>query len=243
MSINRKADFLENQEKYQIKWAGYTSIIQGLILFVPLIVLGAAINWPESLGDPASVSLPRLLENEAAVRTGYVFYLIYSIIFLISISFLTELVFGKNNQLLVKIIIGFAIASVLARSIGIIRWLAPMYDLANLWKITEDQNQKDSISVVFEALNSYGGTIGEVLGVSIFAALSIFFLSIGNYKYKSLPAWFSVFGLVASIGLILTSLEIIGFDPGEIVITMGTTIIQLWFLFTGFWLLRKSIKK
>jgi len=242
MIQNKRVNFLEDQERTQVKWAGYTSIVQGLILFIPLIVLGAAINWPESLGDPASVALPRLLENESAVRTGYVFYLIYSIIFLISISFLTELVLGKNNQLLIKLIIGFAIASVLARSIGIIRWLVPMYDLANLWKITEDQNQKNSISVVFEALNSYGGTIGEVLGVSIFAALSIFFLAVGNYKNKSLPSWFSVFGLVAAIGLILTSLEIVGFDPGDVVITLGTTIVQLWFLFTGFWLVRQSRK-
>jgi hypothetical protein len=240
MATNNRINFLENQERSQVRWAGYTSIVQGLILFIPLIVLGAAINWPGTLGDPASVALPRLLENESAVRTGYVFYLIYSILFLISISFLTELVMGKNNQLLVKIIIGFAIASVLARCIGIIRWLALMYDLANIWKITEDQNQKNSISIVFEALNSYGGTIGEVLGVSIFASLSIFFLAVGNYKNKSLPTWFSIFGLVASIGLILTSLEIVGFDPGEVVITMGTTIVQLWFLFTGFWLIRQS---
>jgi hypothetical protein len=117
-----------------------------------------------------------------------------------------------------------------------------MYDLANLWKITEDQNQKNSISVVFEALNSYGGTIGEVLGVSIFASLSILFLVVGNYKSNSLPRWFSIFGLVAVIGLILSSLGIIGIDPGEFVITMGTTILQLWFLFTGIWLLRQSRK-
>jgi hypothetical protein len=242
MTSNKGANFLDGQDKNQVKWAGYTSIIQGLILFIPLIVLGAAINWPATLGDPASIALPRLLENESAVRTGYVFYLIYSILFLITISFFTEIVLGKNNKLLVKLIIGFAIASVLARCIGIIRWLAPMYDLANLWKITEDQDQKNSISVVFEALNSYGGTIGEVLGVSIFASLSILFLVVGNYKSNSLPRWFSIFGLVAVIGLILSSLGIIGIDPGEFVITMGTTILQLWFLFTGIWLLRQSRK-
>lgn len=242
MTINKNQIFLKDKEKSQIKWAGYTSLIQGLILFVPLFVLGAAINWPASLEDPASIALPRLLENESAVRTGYLFYLIYSIIFLITISFLTELVLGKNNQILVKIIIGFAVASVLARSIGIIRWLAPMYDLANLWKISEDENQRNAISVVFDALNSYGGTIGEVLGVSIFASLAIFLISIGNFLYKSLPKWFSFFGLISSIGLILTSLEIVGYDPGAAVITLGTTLVQLWFLFTGFWLLRQSQK-
>ena len=35
------------------RWAGGISLLQGLIIFVPMIVLGGAINWPESLSDPA----------------------------------------------------------------------------------------------------------------------------------------------------------------------------------------------
>ena len=47
------------------RWAGSMSILQGLLLFIPLTVLGAAIDWPGSLSDPADIALPRLLENEA----------------------------------------------------------------------------------------------------------------------------------------------------------------------------------
>ena len=46
-----------------------------------------------------------------------------------------------------------------------------MYDLADLWNGANTEEQRYTISTTFEALNSYGGTIGEVLGVSIFAAL------------------------------------------------------------------------
>jgi hypothetical protein len=56
--------------------------IEGLLIFVPLAVLGGAIGWPASLGDPAAVALPRLLENEGAVRFGYLVYLAYSVLFL-----------------------------------------------------------------------------------------------------------------------------------------------------------------
>ena len=68
------------------KWAGFASIVQGLLIFIPTFVLGAAINWPDSLDDPASVALPRLLENEGAVRAGYFAYLIYSILFATSLK-------------------------------------------------------------------------------------------------------------------------------------------------------------
>jgi hypothetical protein len=219
------------------RWAGFTSILQGLLIFIPTFVLGAAINWPDSLDDPASIALPRLLENEGAVRTGYFAYLVYSILFVVSIALLSELVFGKNAGILMRIVIALAIASALARSIGIIRWLVPMYDLADLWNGATTEEQRYTISATFDALNSYGGTIGEILGVSIFAALAILLLSIGNLRQKTLPNWFSVFGLISAVGLLWTSTEILGVNPGDSAIFLGTTIVQLWFLFIGLWLI------
>jgi len=199
------------------KWTGFASIVQGLLIFIPTFVLGAAINWPDSLDDPASVALPRLLENEGAVRAGYFAYLIYSILFAISMALLSEVVFGKNGGILMRIVIALAVASALARSIGIVRWLFPMF-------------------------NSYGGTIGEVLGVSLFAAIAILLLSIGNLKERTLPKWFSYFGLISAIGLLWTSVEMLGIDPGSTAIFLGTTLVQFWFLFIGVWLIFKSTR-
>lgn len=222
------------------KLAGYISILQGLLIFVPTIVLGAAIDWPDSLDDPAAVALPRLLENEGAVRAGYFAYLIYSILFAISIALLSEVVFGKNAGLLIRIIIALAIASALARSIGIIRWLIPMFDLAELWNGATTEEQRFAVSTTFESLNSYGGTIGEILGVSIFAAIAILLLSVGNLSQKSLPTWFSALGLIAAVGLFWTASEILGVNPGDTAIFLGTTIVQFWFLFIGIWLVLRG---
>lgn len=222
------------------RWASFVSILQGLLIFIPTFVLGAAIEWPDSLDDPASIALPRLLENEGAVRAGYFAYLIYSILFVVSIALLSDLVFGKNAGILMRIIIALAVASALARSIGIIRWLVPMYDLADLWKVSNTEEERYTISTTFEALNSYGGTIGEVLGVSIFAAIAILLLSIGNLREKTLPSWFSLLGLISAFGLLWTSIEILGIDPGDTAIFLGTTVVQIWFLITGIWLSVKA---
>jgi hypothetical protein len=46
-------------------------LVEGLLIFIPLTVLGSAINWPQSLGDPADKMLPLLVQNSAAVRFGY----------------------------------------------------------------------------------------------------------------------------------------------------------------------------
>ena len=225
------------------KWAGLTSIMQGLLIFIPTFVLGAAINWPDSLDDPASVALPRLLENEGAVRAGYFAYLIYSILFAISMALLSEVVFGKNGAILMRIVIALAVASALARSIGIVRWLFPMFDLAEISEGATTVEQQFTVSTTFETLNSYGGTIGEVLGVSLCAAIAILLLAIGNLKERTLPKWVSYFGIISAIGLLWTSVEMLGIDPGESAIFLGTTLVQFWFLFIGIWLLLKGKRR
>ena len=227
---------LDVASKGLARWAGSMSVLQGLLLFVPLFVLGAAINWPESLSDPADVALPRLLENEGAVRLGYVAYLIYSVLFAVTMILLVRYAKTRASIGLGSMITGFAIASTVARCIGIIRWLVPVPVLAELYAASTDEVERTAISVTFEALNSFGGTIGEVLGVSIFASISIGLFAIAALRTRALPLWIGAFGLVAALAVLATAVELLGMDASSLIF-LGTTIVQLWFLATGIWLL------
>lgn len=226
-----------NDSKSVRKWAGFFSLAQGLLLFIPLIVLGQAIDWPASLDDPASVALPRLLENESEVRLGYTAYLIYSILFAIAIYMIARMSKGRVVAALMTVIVGFAIASAVFRSIGIIRWLVPMPELATTWQSATTDQERYAISTTFELLNSYGGTMGEVLGVSIFASITILILCIASMKDRSMPTWLGVFGIFSAISLLATASVVLGIEPGELAIFLGTTMVQLWFLAIGLWLL------
>ncbi|TEX51724.1 MAG: hypothetical protein B7C55_04110 [Actinomycetales bacterium mxb001] len=221
------------------RWAGALSLVQGLLLFVPLTVLGAAINWPESLSDPAEIALPRILEQESGVRLGYVSYLIYSVLFAITMILLVRYAKSRKAMGLGSMITGFAIASTVARCIGIIRWLVPVPVLAELYAATADESERTAISVAFEALNSFGGTIGEALGVSIFAAISIGLFAIAVLKTKAMPAWLGIFGLIAALSILATAVELIGIDASTLIF-LGTTVVQLWFLAIGIWLLLRG---
>jgi hypothetical protein len=224
------------------RWAGGISILQGLIIFVPMIVLGSAINWPESLSDPAAIALPRLLDHEAAVRFGYIVYLIYSILFAVAVVLLLRYAQSRAVIALGALIAGFAAVSALARSIGIVRWLVPAPELAEAYAAAPDETERIAISVVFDSMNAYGGTIGEVLGVSIFAALSIGMLAIAAIKTRAFPLWIGVFGLIAAVGVLATSVELAGVDASSLIF-FGTTLVQLWFLSTGVWLLLRGSRQ
>ena len=240
MNSNPELTAERTTQDLPISGAGWSAIVQGLLLFVPLIVLGAAVEWPASLDDPASVALPRLLENEGAVRFGYAAYLLYSILFAVTIVLLARLVESNMVPGLRRLVIGFAIASAIARCIGIIRWLGPMPELAEEFSAASDDGQRYAVARVYDALNSFGGTIGEVLGVGLFAAIAIGLLSAGMLKSEAIPRWLGIWSVVAAVAVAINAVELFGVDLG-VLLTVAVTVVQLWFLAVGIWLLaRKS---
>jgi len=222
---------------------GVLSLVQGLLILIPTIVLGQAIGWPGSLGDPAPVALPRLLEHASAVRLGYGAYLLLSMLFVVTITILARLSRGQTMASLMPFIVSFAMASTMFRTIGIIRWLIPMPQLATSWASATTDQERYAISVAFDMLNAYGGTIGEVLGVSLFAAIALVLLCFAAFKDRLFPTWLVGFGMIATLALIATTSEIVGIDPGAIVAVLSTTLIQFWFMAVGVWLLIRSTKQ
>jgi len=225
-----------------VRAAGFTAVLQGLLIFVPTFVLGAAIGWPGSLDDPASIALPRLADNEGAVQLGYGSYLLYSVLFAVTITLIARLVEHDLTKGLRRLVIGFAVASALARSIGIVRWLAPMPELANAYNQAGDDAQRHTVSTVYDTLNSFGGTIGEALGVGLFAAISIGLLSVGLLRSAAIPRWAAMWGVLSAIALAVSVVEMFGVDAGPL-LTVTVTTAQLWFLAFGVWLFARGTQR
>lgn len=226
----------ENSTK-RLRLTGLLSLVQGLLILVPTIILGQAIGWPATLDDPASEALPRLLEHEGSVRIGYAAYLLMSILFMVTVAMVAKLSNGKTMNSLMGLIVGFAVASTVARSFGIIRWLYPAPELAIVWESASKEQERFAISTVFDLMNSYGGTIGEVLGVALFAAAAVLLLCIAWIKDNSMPKWLVGFGLLAVLSLLATASGIFGIEPDFIVVFLGTTVIQFFFMALGLRLL------
>lgn len=198
------------------------SILVGLLLFVPVFVLGAAIGWPASLDEPATTVMPMILDQEVSVRIGYLIYLAYSVLFFPVVALVGRVI---GDTPVTRVATVFAAMSALARSIGIIRWLSVLPAIAAAFATSPDV----ALPAVFDAINSFGGAIGELLGVSLFAAASIGLTSWAILRSSALPSWLGAFGLVVTAALLLPWLEIFGLDLGA-VITVSTSLLQLWFL-------------
>ncbi len=221
-------------EKSLYRAAGWVLILESLLMFVPIAILGHAINWPQSLSEPAAVVLPLLTQKAIEVRLGYLIYLVYSILFwLVALLTVRVVSNGEPESIWLRLATGFGVASMIARCLGIIRWLVAMPALAILYvnPATSTQN-REAIAVVYRVLNDYAGTIGEVLGVSLFAALWLAIVSLTILRTNVLPQWIGFLGLFSATLLVVQLAELFGVDLGAF-ISMSVGFLQLWFLLTG----------
>jgi hypothetical protein len=221
-------------EKSLYQTVGWVLIFEGLLMFVPIAILGRAINWPQSLSEPASVVLPLLTQKAVEVRLGYFIYLVYSVLFwLVAVLTIRIVNNGKPESIWLRLAMGFGIASTIARCLGIIRWLVAMPALATLYMNPATSTQtREMISVVYHVLNDYAGAIGEVLGVSLFAALWLAILSLKILRTNVLPHWIGFLGLFSATLLAIQLAELFGVDLGAF-ISVSVGFLQLWFLLTG----------
>ncbi|MBI1298851.1 DUF4386 family protein [bacterium] len=211
---------------------GILLLVEAFLIFVPTIILGGAIDWPNNLDLPASVNLPLVISESTAVRSGYFVYLIYSVLFW-PVALLTARVVAGSDQLppLLRIAAGFGVISALARTIGIVRWLSAMPVLATLYVDGTPETQA-VVSVVYDAVNAYGGTIGEALGVGLFAGMWMLLIAVAMLRSTEFPRWLGLFGLMAALAVTLQSTEMLGADLGGLIVVL-VAVLHLWLMAAG----------
>lgn len=205
-------------------------LVEFLLIFAPLIILGGAINWPASLDEPASVNLPLILEQAGAVKLGYFLYLIYSLLIIPVALVISRIVGGQEQNMLLQIANGFAIGSAVLRVLGIIRWLIPMPLLAQVYiDPATTAATRETVTIMYDMLNAYAGSVGEVLGVGLFAALWVTATAVVILRDGSLPRWVGGYGLLTAVALMAGLLEIINIDAGAM-LTVNVTMLHFWWL-------------
>ena len=226
---------MENHKQGNRAILGVTAfllVLEFVLQTVALVVLGAAIDWPASLDEPAGVNLPLIAEQRGAVILGYGSYLLYSVLIL-PLAFLLYRVLterGAPASPLLAIAVGFGVVSALARSLGIVRWLFMMPVLAGIYlDPNAGETTRETVSVTYEAFNAYAGGVGEILGVGLFGAALFGLVSVGLVRSARFPSWIGYAGLVVAALLSAGVLEIFGIDVGPF-LAVSVSALQLWML-------------
>lgn len=221
---------------------GALLLAQFAIFLVALVTLGRAINWPASLDQPASVVLPLIREQRGPVALGYTSYLL-SALLLVPIALLLRRVLDTGmgalfgSVLAVSAAIGAA-AGVL-KILGIVRWLVVMPFLADSYvDPAASATARETVMIVYNALNKYAGGIGEMLGVVLFSGVWTLLVAVVLLRSTTLPRWLGWFGLVAGVVVTAGFVEVFGVTIDGLYLTVSGVIWQLWMIALGVALLR-----
>lgn len=225
-----------------LRWTAALLILEPVLMSLAFFVLSAAINWPASLGEPASVNLPLITEEHGAVVLGYSAYLLYSLLIL-PLSILLYYVLkerGSSSPLLV-IAAAVGVVSAVARSLGIVRWLFVMPFLAEIYlDPSSSAATRDAVSVAYVAFNEYAGGVGELFGVSLTGALWVGLVSIALLRSGRFPKWLGILGLLAGALLLPGLLSVVGIDVGALFAVIGGNVLLAWMLALAVVLLLKA---
>lgn len=215
---------------------GTLLIVDALLAFAPVAILGAAIGWPASLSKSAGEQLAAVHAHPGAVMAGYGLYLLYSLLIAPALVALAARVFAGSGGLqrpLAATVVVFAALSALARAIGILRWLTVMPVLAGA-HAAAGPAERAHIELVFRAITAYGGGIGEVLGVSLLMAIALGLLSLGAWLSRGLPRVLAGAGVMTTTALAALSLPAFG---GPVVVPVAAAVsgLSLWMIAVGVW--------
>lgn len=218
-------------QRMSVFLAGLLVLVQAFLIFVPMVILGGAIDWPASLDFPPSKVLPLIAANLQDVRLGYGVYLIYSVMWAVMgtvIAWLAVRRAGTFGPALMLAVV-LASASALARAIGIIRWLTASTALGDAH--AAPGADRPAIEAVQLAVNAWGGAIGENLGVAIFAGAWTLVMALLILRHGGLPRWLGFVAIPVGMIVMLPALEMFGISLVSVVIS--TSVMHMWLLLIG----------
>lgn len=219
---------MDTSQRYLL---GGLLIVTAIISFLPIAILGPAIGWPASLRLPAAQQLTAIAGAPAAVTFGYAVYLLYSILILPVMVLLAWRTSGSLARPIAVMVVTLAAISVLARSIGILRWLTAMPAMAKQHAVA-DPAGKQVLEAIFTTVTTYGGSIGELLGVSLFMSLSLGLAMVAAWTARTLPRWLAALGMLSALILLCLFLPTIGIAI-QVPIAVAATMLAVWMVLAG----------
>ncbi|MCA3218951.1 MAG: DUF4386 family protein [Burkholderiales bacterium] len=214
---------------------GVLLLAVALLAFAPVGILGPAIGWPASLGKPPAEQLAAVHAARDAVTLGYGVYLLYSVLIAPALIGLAAVSLGGLLRPAAAIAAAFTALSVLARSIGILRWLTVMPALAAA-HAAADPGSRGAIELLFLSLTLYGGGIGEVLGVSLFMAAAVGMIGLAALAGGELPRSLAICAVAVAVLLCGLMLPTFG-GPKLVPVAVVVTLLSAWMFACGLWCL------
>ena len=206
-------------------------VLEALLAFAPIAVLGPAFGWPASLRNAAAQQLTANAAAPPALALGYGLYLLYSLA-IAPVAIVVAWRVANYKGPMAAMIVAFGTLSAITRGLGILRWLTVMPVLATSYAVADgasDVAARSTIETVFTAINSYGGGIGELFGVALFGGLWLLVAMIAALTSRRLPAWLAGYGLIVAVLQLALFMPAFGM-ASPVSVAIAVSLFSLWLI-------------
>lgn len=222
--------------------AGALLILREAVFYGGFIVLNVAIDWPASLGLPAAEIFAMLRDKPGEIFAGYYIYMASSLLFIpIACALRGALRSGdRTTDLVLDVAVGFAIASAVFRTLGIMRWLFAMPALSQAYfDPAATEATRAAALLHYQVLDAYAGQIGEHLGVHLTAFGFLGCVALALFRTPSVSKVWAIWAAISAL-LFFPIADLLGVDGGMLLFVNGLTY-SVWAMVFGVWLIRMSV--
>lgn len=225
-----------------LRLAGLALLLGQAAFVAAYAILRISIEWPYSLSLPPQAMLARIAAAPSASFAGYYLYLLSTLTLIPAAACIAAALERSDDRLLgagLRSLSGLAVATALAKALGITRWLFAMPRLAERYTDPDaSAASREQLVLSYELLDAYAGKLGEHLGVQLLSALLVAVLALTLQRWGGAPKALTRCGLLVAL-LALPHEDLLGVDLGPVLIVSGLATLA-WQLWVGFFFLSSA---
>lgn len=222
---------------------GVLLILTPIAFNVFFTILSMTFEYPDILREPTGYVLRHFdAGGISLVATWYAFML--TAVLLVPLAVLVHKTLTRQDTPYLVVATTFGVIAGVVQFLGLVRWPFLVPYLADTYlDPASSAATRESVAVVFQAFNQYAGVaVGEHLGY-LFTGLWTMLVALAMFA-SALPfrRWLAFLGMVSAAGVLVGTLESVGFGPAANIVVVGYILWSIWLaLFGIFLLLAKSI--
>jgi len=222
---------------------GVLLILTPVAFNVFFTLLSVTFEYPDILREPTGYVLRNFDAGGGLVAIWYGFML--TAVLFVPLAVLVHKALARQDTPYMAVATAFGVVAGVVQFLGLVRWPFLVPYLAETYlDPASSAATRESVAVAFQAFNQYAGVaVGENLGY-LFTALWTVLVALAMFG-SPLPfrRWLAILGVVSAAGILVGTLEPVGFEPAADIVVVGYILWSIWLaLFGIFLLLPRSIK-
>lgn len=220
------------------KLTGVVLILTPIAFNVLFALLSVTFEYPDILRESTGYVLRQFDAGGSSLVATWYGFMLTAVLF-VPLAILVHKVLARQDTPYMAVATTFGVVAGVVQFLGLVRWPFLVPYLADTYLDPASSGAtRESVAVVFQAFNQYAGVaVGEHLGY-LFTGLWTVLVALAMFG-SPLPfrRWMSLLGIVSAAGILVGTLESVGFEPAANIVVGGYILWSIWLALFGIFLL------